>query len=78
MEEFTDVDSPLAYYKLAFPNDKDAESKVMKLLYNTANQVLGKYCIDLENIEQDGLSMLELELYTIIKIDALREPEMHE
>lgn len=76
MNDILDKDSPLAHYKLAFPQDLDAESKVMKLLHNTAIEVLGKWVIDLENIEQEGLSKLELDIHTIIKIDALREPEM--
>ncbi len=54
MEHIVDIDSPLAHYKLAFPQDLDAESKVMKLLHNTAIEVLGKWVIDLENIEQEG------------------------
>ena len=78
MEIITDMDSPLTYYKLAFPNDEEAEAKVMCLLLNAANQITGKYHIDLENIEQEGLSMLELEIYTLIKIDALLEPEYDE
>ena len=71
-----DFDTPLAHYKLVFPNDQDAESNIMKLLLNTANEVTGKWHIDLENIEQDGLSMLELELAAVIKIDGLAEPKL--
>ena len=76
MENNLDMDSPLAHYKLAFPDDKKAEERVMKLLLNTANEVTGKWHIDLENIEQDGLSKAELDIYTIIKIDSLVEPEI--
>lgn len=76
MEIILDLDSPLAHYKLAFPNDKDSEAKVMKLLLNTANQITGKMHIDLENIEQDGLSKLELDIHTIIKIESFLEPEL--
>lgn len=71
-----DQDSPLAYYKAIFPNDKDAERKVLNLMRNAANQATGIYHIDLENIESHGLSKPELDILTLIKIDALCEPEI--
>jgi len=74
--EYLDQDSPLAHYKMTFPDDDKAEEKVLHLLLNTANQITGKWHIDLENIESEGLSKPELDIYTIIKIDALREEEI--
>lgn len=76
MNELLDQDSPLAHYKHLFPNDKNAEEAVLHLLWNTANEVTGEYLIDLEDIESKGLSRLELDIYTNIKIDALREEEI--
>lgn len=71
-----DQDTPLVYYKALFPGDKHAQDTVMKLLLNTANKITGTHHIDLENIESEGLSKAELDIYTLIQIDALSEPEL--
>lgn len=74
--EYLDQDSPIAHYKSLFPDDSNAEQKVLNLMRNAANQATGIYHIDLEDIESHGLSKPELDILTLIKIDALREPEM--
>lgn len=76
MEDILDIDSPLAHYKLAFPDDKNAEAQVLAILQSTAKELTGKYYVDLSNIEQDGLSRLELDIHTLFKIDVLREQEI--
>lgn len=71
-----DQDTPLVYYKALFPHDKQAKDTVMQLLLNTADKVTGTFHIDLENIESEGLSRTDLDIYTLLQIDALCEPEL--
>ena len=74
--ENLDQDTPLGRFKTLFPADKKAKEKVLRLMLNAANQATGIYHIDHEDLESHGLSKPELDILTLIKIDALVEPEI--